>query len=350
MDTSPNLCQKCGKPLPGTALVCPSCGTPKPGAYFFTPESGGDEAGRKKSGRGLRFWFGLVLLIGGSLAACVSLAAMAITLLGMVQGTGSSVALDELTATQTLPAATQTIPVISPTVLTATLTPTLATITSTSIPPGIVTMTPTLAQPTQTTTPVSLANAEPATYSDDFEDVESGWERNLGEGYNLDYAPEGNYRIELSIPDKMAVSVPPYPFEHPMYNMVVSVRAKGEGGNGFYGLLCHLQDGKSYYRAGISNGFYTIHKVINNQLTQLTDPAWKEIISYQPDADGYVTITLACLDGRIQLLIDDFGQEIITDTDLNEGDGAIFVWAGNQSDSEGVYMRGYFDNFSAELP
>ena len=37
--------------------------------------------------------------------------------------------------------------------------------------------------------------------------------------------------------------------------------------------------------------------------------------------DGYVTITLACEEGRIQLLIDDIGQEIITDTDLNEGDG-----------------------------
>ena len=345
MESSPNLCQKCGKPFPGGVLICPNCGAPKPGAYLFAPENGGGSA---KSGRGLRFWFGLVLLVGGSLASCISLGTMAAYLLGGGQGTGSSAAQNEPAFTQTIPAASQTIAGAPTASLTATLPPPTLTVTST--PPVLPSLTPTIAAPTQTTSPASLDNAKSASYSDDFEDVESGWERDYGEGYNLDYAPEGNYRIELSIPDKMAVSVPPYPFEHPMYNMVVSVRAKGEGGNGFYGLLCHLQDGKSYYRAGITNGYYTIHKVINNQLTPLTDPVWKEIISYEPDADGYVTMTLACEDGRIQLLIDDIGQEIITDTDLNEGDGAIFVWAGNQPDIEGVYMRGYFDDFSAELP
>ena len=37
----------------------------------------------------------------------------------------------------------------------------------------------------------------------------------------------------------------------PMYDMLLSVRAKGEGGNGFYGLLCHYKDDNNYYRAGI---------------------------------------------------------------------------------------------------
>ena len=337
MESSPDLCQKCGKPLPSGAIICPNCSAPKPGAYLFTPENG---EGSAPGGRGLRFWFGLALLIGGSLTSCISLASMAVYLLGGFQGTGSSVALNEPTASQAIPSAS----LVS---MTATMQPPTVTVTYTSqVMPS---QTATLAAPTQTATPISLVNAVPASYSDDFEDVESGWTRDYDDRYNLDYAPEGNYRIELSIPDNMAVSVPPYPFEHPMYNMIVSVRAKGEGGNGFYGLLCHLQDDKSYYRAGISNGFYTIHKVINKQLTQLTDPPWKPIIEYEPDADGYVTMTLACEDGRIQLLIDDIGQEIITDTDLNEGDGAIFVWAGNQPDDEGVYMRGYFDDFSVEL-
>ena len=335
MDSSPNPCQKCGKPIPGGAMICPNCGAPKPGAYLFTPENGEQSA---KGGRGLRFWFGLALLIGGSLTSCTSLGAMAVYLLGGLSGEADTAALNEPTAVLTSP----TVMIIQPTSPPASPTASMPTVTQTPVPTQT-------AQPTMTLTPTAPANMLPASYSDDFEDVESGWERQVGEGFTLDYAADGNYLIELSTPDKMAVSVPPYPFEHPMNNMIVSVRAKGEGGNGFYGLLCHLQDGKSYYRAGIVNGFYTIHKVINNQLTQLTDPPWKPIIVYEPDPDGYVTMTLACEDGRIQLLIDNIGQEIITDTDLNEGDGAIFVWAGNQPDDEGVFMRGYFDDFSVEL-
>ena len=102
MESSPSLCQKCGKPLPGGALICPNCGTPKPGAYLFAPENGGKPA---KGGRGLRFWFGLALLIGGSLASCVSLASMAVYVLGGVQGTGSSAALNEPTASQAIASA-----------------------------------------------------------------------------------------------------------------------------------------------------------------------------------------------------------------------------------------------------
>lgn len=85
-------------------------------------------------------------------------------------------------------------------------------------------------------------------------------------------------------------------------------------------------------------------------MTHLTDPVWKQMIAYDPGSDGGFEITLACIDGRIQLMIDDIGQEIITDTDPTEGDAAIFVWAGTQPDDGGVYMRGYFDDFSVELP
>jgi hypothetical protein len=147
----------------------------------------------------------------------------------------------------------------------------------------------------------------------------------------------------------MVASEPPYPFEGPLSGMVISVRARGEGGNGYYGLLCHYQDETNYYRVGIANGYYTVSKLVNGSLSYLVDPAWKPILLYEPDEDGYVTITLACEDGLIQLLIDDIGQEIITDTDLLQGDAAIFVSAGNQPDAEGVYMRAYFDDFSVEL-
>ncbi len=336
---NPKYCQRCGQPVPGNALVCPSCGMPAEGVTFFAPDQESSVAGGRAR-RGIVYWIGLLAMIGGIITSCLSVSVIALHYLGVF---GSPVPSNPTAA----PVASQSEP--------------LAAIVSTQTP---------IPQPTNTApealpsaTPVQSAQtvpadqpAPPATasqsgmYMEDFSNVNSGWNRRYEDAYNEDYAPDGNYRIELKLAEDMAVAVPPYPFQHPINNMIVSVNARGEVGNGFIGVLCHLQDGKSFYRAGIANGYYTVNKVIDGQLTHLTDPVWKPMIAYDPDPDGSVKITLACMDGRIQLMIDDIGQEIITDTDLTEGDAAIFVWAGTQPDDEGVYMRGYFDDFSVELP
>ena len=237
MDTSPRYCQKCGKSLTRDALFCGSCGQPVPGVSFFAPQEGAVPA-KPKARRGVRFWFGLLSLIGGSLTSCGSLAAMAVFLLGGGQAASAAPTQAAYTETPILVAATRVTPPPPSAEMQLTLdaqVPVEAV--NTPIPEVIVTITPTVLQPTQTKEAVSAENTQTGTYTEDFEDVESGWGRLTSEGYNLDYAPDGSYRIELSIPDKMVVSVPPYPFEDPMYDMIVSVRAKGEGGNGFYGLF-----------------------------------------------------------------------------------------------------------------
>ena len=71
---------------------------------------------------------------------------------------------------------------------------------NTPIPEVIVTITPTVLQPTQTKEAVSAENTQTGTYTEDFEDVESGWGRLTEETYNLDYAPGGSYRIECKNP------------------------------------------------------------------------------------------------------------------------------------------------------
>lgn len=339
MEPSPIYCQKCGKPLSNDTLFCGSCGQPVPGVSFFTPPEGAATA-RPKPARGPRFWFGVISLIGGSLTSCGSLVALAAYLIGGFPGLGGTAAAFE-------PTPTQIIPTLTVAFQTATFEPSstpMSTASRTVEVPATFTPGP------PSSTPKPQAAARSGSYADDFENVESGWTRLYEDTYNLDYAPDGNYRIELKMPDRMVASEPPLKLEGPFYNMILSVRAKGEVGNGYYGLLCHYQDETNYYRAGIANGYYTISKLVNGSLTYLVDPPWKPILLYEPDDDGYVKLTLACEDGRIQLLIDDVGQEIITDTDLNQGNAALFVSAGNQPNSEGVYMRGYFDDFSVEIP
>jgi hypothetical protein len=47
--------------------------------------------------------------------------------------------------------------------------------------------------------------------------------------------------------------------------------------------------------------------------------------------------------------VNDVGQEIITDTDLDQGDALLFAASGIKKDSSGVYEQAFFDDFSAEL-
>ncbi len=189
----------------------------------------------------------------------------------------------------------------------------------------------------------------PPRYLDDFSDPASGWKMVVEDTYTMDYLPDGTYRITLTVADKMAVAFPPYPFSKPA-GLIIGVRAGSAGANGAFGVMCQLQDQSNYYRVSFRGSQYGVDKVIQGQLVELTEPYWKDLIAYEPAPDGMLTITLACLDGRIQLLVNDVGQEIISDSDLTSGDAAIFVAAGSQPDANGVYMEAIFDDFSAEVP
>jgi hypothetical protein len=200
---------------------------------------------------------------------------------------------------------------------------------------------------TETQSPPPESN--PKLFFDDFSNPESGWKRVQEETYSMDYTDEGEYTQVLRIPDQMAVAYAPHRFTDPA-GMLINVRARGVGDIGAFGVLCQLQDNKNYYRVSFNANYYGVDKIIGGELIELTEPYWKEIIAYEPQPDGMLKITLACLEGRIQLLINDIGQEIITDTDLTSGDAAIFVAAGTQPDANGIYGEAYFDDFSAEIP
>ena len=337
-----NHCQKCHQPLEPGAVICPNCGAPAPGVYFFEPPQPPASSVPSKSGRGVRFWLGLAGIIGGSLCGCLALVMGVLYLTGGLSQTPtlsqSNPPTTPLQITQSpskVPSITITSPVEVPAV------PPAQEVTTTEVP---------TATPTPSETPSQNPVTSNATqYFDDFSNINGGWQDVAEESYSIGYFQGGRYAIALRVPQQMAMAFPPYPFTKPIKNLAVSVKVQGEGGNGFYGVLCHYQDQSNYYRASFSGDQYAVDKVVNGQWTQLTSPFWKPILAYQPDADGYITITLACTDGRIQLLVNDMGQEIITDTDLNQGDALLFAASGTKSNSSGVYEQAFFDDFSAEL-
>lgn len=360
MDSQFKICNQCGAKLAFEATACSRCGAPAPESFFVSQTA--DMPQPTQSSRRARFWLGLSAIIGGGLCAC-----LAFSLMGVYAFGGGRYFTDRPPAavqTSTQPDASLATPVATETVPTQTTFPTETTVpeakpTLVIAPP---TLEPTQNQPTATEATTSAANGadtgtaggtipglEPLRFFDDFSDPASGWKRVAEATYSMDYTADESYQIVLTTADKMAVAYAPVPFTDPA-GMIISVRARPGSANGSYGVMCQLQDQNNFYRVSFRENRYGIDKIINGQSIPLTEPFWKEIILFQPAEDGSITITLACLDGRIQLLVDEIGQEIITDTDLNSGDAAIFVAAGEQPGENGVYIEGTFDDFSAELP
>ena len=332
MQSSPQVCSKCSAVLANGVLVCPKCGAPAANSFFLTPQV---EA--RSPRRGSRFWIGLSLLLGGGACACLAVGMIALYLTGNLNLFNSSPPGADLAAQQTAPVVVTQVTATQPA---ATVT-SPAPATSTPLPPA--------SAPT-----AQIVTASPAAqvrfYSDDFSDPNSGWDVQVKDTYSVDYYPGGVYGMTLKTPSKMAVVIPPYPFTRPVGDLVINVKLKGEGGNGYYGVMCHRTDPKNYIQVSLANGYYAVVKVVDGNANALTDPYWKEIIQYAPDAEGWVRVSLVCGFGRIQLLVDDIGQEIITETDLTTGDAALFVSAGDKVDAQGVYMQGFFDDFTAEIP
>ena len=340
-----NHCEKCHQALAPEAVLCPNCGAPAPGVYFFEPSQPPVPSRASNSGRGARFWIGLAGIIGGSLCGCLALV-MGISFFasGGMSTPGLSQPNQPAAPLQTTQQPSETM--TPPTTASPAAPPALeATPTPMDMPADIPTDTP-MPSETPSSNPV---NSSATQYFDDFSNINGGWMNVFEDNYSMEYFQGGKYAIALRVPQLMAMAFPPYPFTKPIKNIAVSVKAQGEGGNGFYGVLCHYQDQSNYYRASFSGDQYAVDKMVNGQLTPLTSPFWKPILAYQPDADGYISITLICADGRIQLLVNDMGQEIITDTDLDQGDALLFAASGDTTNADGVYEQAFFDDFSAEL-
>ena len=330
MATEFNRCTKCSTLLPPNSIICPKCGTPAPGVFFFEPSQPTASFEPARSGRGRRFWLGLALLLGGCLCGCLALLVGFSSLSGGQPGAAP--------VSQSKPSNPQAAPV-------------KITQPPSAVPPIIITP-PTAAPAAQGETPtknVVVDNSNSATrYFDDFSNINGHWENIFNDSLNMGYWQKGNYGIVVRVPLKMAVAFPPYPFKKPVKNMIISVKAQGDG-SGFYGVLCHYQDKNNYYRISFSGDQYAVDKMVQGQMTELTQPFWKKIIAYQPAPDGYMTIVTACTDGRVQILVNDVGQEIITNEDLDTGDAVLFASSGDKKDASGVYEQAFFDDFSAEL-
>jgi len=319
MSTEPNRCARCSTPLPPDAMFCPNCNEPAPGSVLSTPSPLPPKSARSNASRGFLFW---LLLLGAILMGLCASGLLGATAYSAV--TGQNIAPAHLPLHNVYPIQKQV---------------TLA-----------VTPTPISESPSQVVTQPQQTDSISTQFEDDFSNVNSGWPDQEQDEFAAHYSQKLNYLIRVKVPESQVWAIPPYHFAKPVKNVIVKVRVKKDEGSGSAGILCRFTDNNNFYRVGINGSQFTVNKKVNGKITYLTQPDFKDIIAYTPNSDGYLDLTVACIDGRIQVLINDVGQVNITDDDLASGDAALFVYGNDSKNAGGFYDEAYFKNFSAEVP
>jgi hypothetical protein len=307
----------------------------------------------KKTGRGTAFYLGLAGIIGGGLCLCLVLAAGAYYLFSISGGKPAS------------PVAAQGKSPAAPTTTTKRLAtsmplPTMPISSSpipdtpvpdTAIPEVVVqpSLTPTIAidiQTTQNNPPAGNARE----YFDDFSNPNSGWHAETTTDYRMDYYPNDTFVIDILKPKLFAYLFPPYQFPRPVKNVVIEVKVKpAQADLGSFGVMCNVQDKSNYYYIAISNGNFGIGKMVKGKWTDLTSPFWNKLIVATPDPDGYYTIGASCIDGFIVMQVNGIGQVHLVDTDIPDGDVAIFAASFDKADAGGIYAAAIFKSISVIL-
>jgi hypothetical protein len=190
----------------------------------------------------------------------------------------------------------------------------------------------------------------PTTFQDDFSRPDSGWMVTSTQDVDAGYNPQEFYELGVKQPKTYLVALAPDNFADPVKNVLLSVHAQPAlGDSGEYGLVCRYQDNDNFYLAGISGNQFYIGKQVNGQAIYLTSPKWQTLPDSTPDAQGYFSIKLSCIDSFIVLEVNGVGAAHVTDDTFSSGQVGLAVWADATAGKGGYYARTAFDDFSAEV-
>ncbi|MBC7878020.1 MAG: serine/threonine protein kinase [Anaerolineales bacterium] len=169
----------------------------------------------------------------------------------------------------------------------------------------------------QTATP-TLAAATQATvlYADDFSDPLSGWPtvQNTQGGYG--YLQDG-YHIYVN--EVQGVFWAKTNRQDGNVSIHVDARPVAEGMNGYYGLLCRLQDDQNFYYFVIrSNGDYNIGKYKNAEFQPLFSEVWRQsnIINLGSQTNR---LQANCAGNRLSFYVNNILLGEVTDADFTSG-------------------------------
>ena len=186
---------------------------------------------------------------------------------------------------------------------------------------------------TAVATSTSPAVLETVLFTDDFSDPTSGWPSLQNAQGRYSYEQDG-YHIAVDQVDAVLWAKT----NREDGNISVSVDARSiASANGYYGLLCRMQDDQNFYYFLIQpNGSFTIGKYKNGEFLSLIPTGWREsdVIA---QGDGINRIKADCTGSTLRLYVNETLLDETTDTDFTSGFSGVVVAALDDRSFEVVF-------------
>jgi serine/threonine protein kinase len=179
-------------------------------------------------------------------------------------------------------------------------------------------------------------------FTDDFSDPNSGWDRGQDQGSITDYSA-GSYRIYVNKPNMFYWANPGLDFS----DVTMEVDASKVGGpdNNFFGLICRYRDPYNFYMLAISSdGYYSIRKYENGEFSYLGPDHWVFSTGIH---QGKTTNQIRgdCIGDTLTLFANGTKLAEVTDKTFTAGDLGLTAASLKLAGTDIL-----FDNFSARVP
>ncbi|HJS17513.1 MAG TPA: serine/threonine-protein kinase, partial [Anaerolineales bacterium] len=160
-------------------------------------------------------------------------------------------------------------------------------------------------------------------YSDDFSNPSSGWPTIQNVQGEYSYQSDG-YHINVSENGAVLWAKTSEQFDDS--SVYVDAGPLRQGENGYYGILCRIEDNRNFYYFVIQNtGEYTIGKYKNGGFESLVG-GWRQSDEIHPDTETN-RLQADCIEDTLRLYVNDVFIDEVTNTDFNSGYSGILAAA-----------------------
>jgi serine/threonine protein kinase len=184
----------------------------------------------------------------------------------------------------------------------------------------------------QTVLPTLTATQDNVLFKDDFLDPKSGWPTQEGYSYQQD-----GYHI--SVDEIGGVPWAKTSKEFGNSSMYVEARPLAEGMNGYYGLLCRMQDGKNFYYFVIrTNGDFKIGKYEKDESQSLFPEDWRQSAAIK-QGNQINRLKADCAGNILRFTVNDVILAEVNDTDFSSGFSGMIAAALDTPGFEVVFNK-----------
>jgi hypothetical protein len=219
-----------------------------------------------------------------------------------------------------------------------------------------------------TDTPVSLPDAtstttatatekvltvsdEPVATEDILLDYSDQWQVEDTDQYRTDISQRGDWAIGVKQADMSVAVISPGQAAAGVENVLITMDVATSAADQIAGVRCQVQDEKNYYQVSFKNKQFAIGRVVDGQLTPLTEPYWKDSQFIGTEGlPGGTNVTVTCQGSSIGVTIEGMGEiPLVSDPDdrFQQGKIALFAAPAEKMTDE-FFSFAIFNNLTIE--